>query len=257
MSILYIYTCEIPKLKFLFPCGCFIREPTGHTTHIALLSFSHQTTTQKEIQAPPPCLRVAVVIEGAGLHRLWGGLTFGRVWEAADVRVGQDVCKSSPGSCFSAHSDCSLAAATTLNSKHTGRHNLSVLTSSLTHKVFVNIICRHVYEWASAHRPVQAERELSIKHTHQRMVYVQTNALTLRRRRLLKKINGWLVCKCWRETEGVLRVSKTNWRGESSNRAVITKVYSGDKAPYQRTFSTQEALSASAYSFWMKRSRIW
>lgn len=71
--------------------------------------------------------------------------------------VGQDVCKSSPGSCFSDHSHRSLAAATALNAKHTDRHNLSVLTASLTHKAFVNIICRHVSEWTSAHRPIHAE----------------------------------------------------------------------------------------------------
>ena len=36
---------------------------------------------------------MAAVAEGAGVQWLWGGLTLGRAWEAADVCVGQDVCK--------------------------------------------------------------------------------------------------------------------------------------------------------------------
>ena len=40
-----------------------------------------------------PSSWMAAVAEGAGVQWLWGGLTLGRAWEAADVCVGQDVCK--------------------------------------------------------------------------------------------------------------------------------------------------------------------
>lgn len=141
----------------------YLNQPdTLPTLHSCRFPTSRFLKEKKKIHSSPPYSRVVVVIEGAGLHRLWGGLTFGRVWEAADVRVGQDVCKSSPGSCFSDHSNWSLAAALTLNAKHTDRHNLSMLTLSLTHKLFVNIICRHAYDWTSAHRPIKRTR----KHTH-------------------------------------------------------------------------------------------
>lgn len=133
-----------PSLCFPVVSSYVIQPDALPTLHCCCFPTSRFLRKIKKIHASPPYSRVAVVIEGAGLHRLWGGLSFGRVWEAADVCVGQDVCKSSPGSCFSDHSHWSLAAATALNAKHTDRHNLSVLTSSLTHKAFVNIICRHV-----------------------------------------------------------------------------------------------------------------
>lgn len=131
-----------PSLCF-FVVASYVIQPDALPT-VVVFPPADSSEKLKNIHASPPYSRVAVVIEGAGLHRLWGGLSFGRVWEAADVCVGQDVCKSSPGSCFSDHSHRSLAAATALNAKHTDRHNLSVLTASLTHKAFVNIICRHV-----------------------------------------------------------------------------------------------------------------
>lgn len=86
------------------------------------------------------------------------------------MQVGQDVCKSCPGSCFSDHSNSSLAAALTLNAKHTDRHNLSALTSSLTHKLFVNVICRRV--WMDTCTQADSCRELL--HTHIYVVYIET-----------------------------------------------------------------------------------
>lgn len=138
--------CSSPSVCFPVVASCVIQPDALPTLHCCCFPTSRflKKNKIKKIHASPPYSRVAVVIEGAGLPGLCGGLSFGRVWEAADVRVGQDVCKSSPGSCFSDHSHWRLAAATASNAKHTDRHNLSVLTSSLTHKAFVNIICRHV-----------------------------------------------------------------------------------------------------------------
>lgn len=87
-----------PQIEVLFPRCCLNCEPCLSThTHTprraAFLFIIFPQADSSKIHAAPPYSRVAVVAEGAGLQRLWGSLTFGRSWEAADVCVGQDVCK--------------------------------------------------------------------------------------------------------------------------------------------------------------------
>lgn len=124
------------KLRFCFPVAVLAVNPL-HTFYLRCLSvIIFPPADSSTIHAPPPYSSVAVVTVGVGLHKLWGGLTFGKGWEAADVCVGQDVCKKQCWILFFKPQQLEL-------SHSYDRHNLGALTSASTHNLLVNTICIH------------------------------------------------------------------------------------------------------------------
>lgn len=71
----------------------FVAQPSNRAPENGVWVWISLRADSSTCSPTPPFSRLAVEVEGAGLERLCGGLTFGRSWEAADVRVGQDVCK--------------------------------------------------------------------------------------------------------------------------------------------------------------------
>lgn len=155
-----------PQIEVLFPRCCLNCEPclSTHThTHPGelhfFLSFSRKQIPQKSTLLHPiqEWLLWLKVQAYRGCEVVW---LLAGVERLLTCVLGRMCVRSRAGSCFSNHSNWSLATAMTFNAKH--RHNLSVLTTSLTHNFLVNTACIHMCELICALKAIHTHAS---KHT--------------------------------------------------------------------------------------------